>query len=284
MFNRVQGRDHVASVALLEHRATASRIIVANAHIFWNPEYRDVKLVQTALLIEELGKIVDRFGKLSPRLDTPDAPRYNKDNKVPVVLCGDFNSEPSSGVYEFINTGALSPHHEDFMGFKYGSLTTDGLRHGLNLKSSYGEIGELPLTNHTPGFSGVIDYIWYSADSLQVTAVMGEVDKEYMSRTVGFPNAVSALPSFDTIRLKMLFADYFSVALPFRSHLHLGSLQAQADAVGLKHPCVHRVFSSCAVLSLVSSSKGVGSTSTKQVQLAEPSCTTLSLILSLSSS
>lgn len=194
MFNRVQGRDHVAAVALLEHKHTGARVIVANAHIFWNPEFKDVKLVQTALLMSELHHIVDRFGKLPPRFDLPNAPRYSQENRVPVILCGDFNSTPDSGVYQFLDKGYLAPDHVDFNGFKYGNLTTDGLEHSLALKSSYGSVGELPLTNHTPEFSGVIDYIWYSSASLQVTALLGEVDKEYLNRTVGFPNAVSLSP------------------------------------------------------------------------------------------
>jgi CCR4-NOT transcription complex subunit 6 len=45
------------------------------------------------------------------------------------------------------------------------------------------------LTNHTPGFAGAIDYIWFSQANLSVTSLLGEIDKEYISKVVGFPNA-----------------------------------------------------------------------------------------------
>lgn len=190
MFNRVMPRDHVAVVALLEHKHTGARIVVANAHIYWNPEYRDVKLVQAGMLLEEVEKIVDRFGKLPPRLDLPNAPTYSESNKVPVIICGDFNSTPDSGVYEFLSEGNVSPKHEDFGPYVYGDFTDEGIHHSLNLKSTYATIGELPFTNHTPDFSGVLDYIWYNTDALQVTSLLGEVDRQYLKKTVGFPNAV----------------------------------------------------------------------------------------------
>jgi len=35
----------------------------------------------------------------------------------------------------------------------------------------------------------MIDYVWYSAGNLGVNAVLGEVDKGYLEKVVGFPNA-----------------------------------------------------------------------------------------------
>jgi len=62
------------------------------------------------------------------------------------------------------------------------------MAHPFSLKSSYANIGELSFTNYTPGFTGVIDYIWYSTNSLQVTGLLGEVPKEYLQTVPGFPN------------------------------------------------------------------------------------------------
>jgi len=62
------------------------------------------------------------------------------------------------------------------------------MTHPFSLKSSYSNIGELSFTNYTPGFTGVIDYIWYSTNALQVTGLLGEIDKEYLQRVPGFPN------------------------------------------------------------------------------------------------
>ena len=172
-------------------------------------EFRDVKLVQTALLVEEVEKIAQNFAKYPPRLppaqsavssaNTPSAgennsssrppPSYTDGYKIPVIICGDYNSIPQSGVYEFLSSGYIPPDHEDFMSHTYGKYTTEGLRHRLGLKSAYAGLGELPMTNYTPSFKGAIDYIWYSASNLSVNSVLGEVDPGYLDKVVGFPNA-----------------------------------------------------------------------------------------------
>ncbi|CAL1706300.1 unnamed protein product [Somion occarium] len=208
MFNRVLGKDHIAVVCLFENKETGTRLVIVNAHIHWDPQYRDVKLVQVALLIEEVEKIADSFARYPPRLMLPSAastangtsaeeknassrppPTYADGTKIPLIVCGDFNSILDSGVYEFLSTGTVPSNHPDFMSHKYGKYTSDGLRHRLGLKSAYSVAGELPLTNFTPSFQGVIDYIWYSTSNLAVNSVLGEVDKSYLSKVVGFPNA-----------------------------------------------------------------------------------------------
>ncbi|KZT10879.1 uncharacterized protein LAESUDRAFT_734616 [Laetiporus sulphureus 93-53] len=209
MFNRVLGKDHIAVICLLENKATGTRFVIANAHVCWEPQYRDVKLVQVALLVDELQRVADHFAKYPPRLPTPAStggspttpgasehnassrppPVYTDGTKIPLIICGDFNSLPVSGVYEYLSTGSVPRDHEDFMSHLYGRYTSDGLRHRLGLKSAYAAVGELPLTNYTPSFKGAIDYIWYSTANLSVNAVLGEVDRTYLEKVVGFPNA-----------------------------------------------------------------------------------------------
>ncbi|GJN89201.1 hypothetical protein Rhopal_002179-T1 [Rhodotorula paludigena] len=193
MFNRVMTKDNIAVVTLLEHRASGARLIVANAHIHWDPEFRDVKLVQVAMLADELQKIANDFARLPARINLAEgydkAPHYASGAKIPIIICGDFNSVPDSGVYQFLNSGRIEKDHEDFMDHTYGSYTTDGITHRLGLKSAYGSVNELPFTNYTPGFKGTIDYVWYNAQALGVQGLLGEVEPQYLSSTVGFPNA-----------------------------------------------------------------------------------------------
>ncbi|GAA5983210.1 hypothetical protein JCM11641_006851 [Rhodosporidiobolus odoratus] len=196
MFNRVMTKDNIAVVTLLEHRASGARLIVANAHIHWDPEFRDVKLVQVAMLMDELAKIGNDFARLPARMNLAEgydkAPHYANGSKIPTVICGDFNSTPDSGVYEYLNSGSLEPTHADLQGYTYGNYTQDGLSHRLSLKSAYGNFGAggelMPFTNFTPGFKGTIDYIWYTASSVGVQGVLGEVDHTYLQDCVGFPN------------------------------------------------------------------------------------------------
>ncbi|GAA5903690.1 hypothetical protein JCM5296_002120 [Sporobolomyces johnsonii] len=193
MFNRVMTKDQIAVVTLLEHRASGARLIVANTHIHWDPEFRDVKLVQVAMLMDEISKIANDFARLPSRLNLADgydkAPTYANGTKIPTIVCGDFNSVPDSGVYEFLSRGNIDKDHEDFMSHVYGNYTSEGLHHRLSLKSAYSHVNELPFTNYTAGFMGTIDYVWYTTHSMGVTGLLGEVEQTYLDATVGFPNA-----------------------------------------------------------------------------------------------
>ncbi|GAA5981819.1 hypothetical protein JCM10908_004620 [Rhodotorula pacifica] len=192
MFNRVMTKDNIAVVTLLEHRASGARLIVANAHVTWEPQFRDVKLVQVAILMEELNKISNDFARLPARQNLAEgydkAPHYANGSKIPTIICGDFNSEPGSGVYDYLASGHVEKNHGDFMDHVYGDYAVKGASHGFKLKSAYSHVNELPFTNFTPGFTGAIDYIWYTAPSLGVQGLLGDLDPEYLSTTVGFPN------------------------------------------------------------------------------------------------
>jgi len=208
MFNRVLGKDHIGVICLFENKETGTRIIVSNTHLHWDPQFCDVKLVQTALLIEEIEKIANNFAKYPPRLPAPTStngttngtstsdnnassrppPTYSDGTKIPIIFCGDFNSDQKSGVYDFLSSGSIPSDHPDFVSHLYGKYTSEGLRHKLGLKSAYSTVGEIPFTNFTPGFQGVLDYIWFSTGNLAVNAVLGDIEKSYIDKAVGFPN------------------------------------------------------------------------------------------------
>ena len=66
MVNRVMQRDNICIMAMLESAEQIPelnnkkpRLIVTNAHIHWDPEYRDVKVIQSVLLMRELKKFCD---------------------------------------------------------------------------------------------------------------------------------------------------------------------------------------------------------------------------------
>ncbi|KAL9605824.1 MAG: hypothetical protein Q9179_001010 [Wetmoreana sp. 5 TL-2023] len=211
-FNRVMPRDHIAVVTFFENRATGSRLIVVNVHIYWDPAFKDVKLVQVAIMLEQISRLADRWAKHPPctdktafqhaeldaessiaGLEVPSeelAPsqKYSSGTQIPLLICGDFNSTVGTGVYDLITQGSVSGDHADLAKHSYGNFTRDGMSHPFNLKSAYGGTEFLSLTNYTPTYSGVIDYIWYSANALQVRGVLGDVDLDYLSKVPGFPN------------------------------------------------------------------------------------------------
>lgn len=195
MFNRVMSRDNIATIALLEFALTGARLVVANSHIYWDHRYRDVKLVQIGMMMEKLEEIVEGFGHFPakpPVEGEPTPPTYDRREKgrdIPLVLCVDLNSLQKSGVYEYLSEGEIPPNHEDFMTHTYGPYTTKGLKHHLGLRSSCASFGEMKMTNYTPTFDEAIDYVFYTPRSLKVTSVLGDVDRKYLSRVIGFPNA-----------------------------------------------------------------------------------------------
>ncbi|GMG28372.1 unnamed protein product [Ambrosiozyma monospora] len=71
--------------------------------------------------------------------------------------------------------------------------------HPFHLKSACDAVNELPFTNFTPTFTQVIDYIWYSTPTLTVRGLLGEVDKEYAKKVIGFPN-----PDFASDHLSLI--------------------------------------------------------------------------------
>jgi len=61
MLNRVMQRDNICMMALLETvdvvpelNNVNGKLVVTNAHIHWDPEYKDVKVIQSVMLMREL--------------------------------------------------------------------------------------------------------------------------------------------------------------------------------------------------------------------------------------
>ena len=134
-------------------------LFVCTAHIHWDPEYCDVKVVQTLMLLSELKTIMeDAVQKHRAHSNTPiDCA------SVPLVLCGDFNSLPDSGVIELMRNGKISSNHADFKDLRYESflqrisrndtMTTPGddIAHHFKLQSAYETTSSpiMPYTNYT---------------------------------------------------------------------------------------------------------------------------------------
>eukprot|EP00834_Sanchytrium_tribonematis_P003722 NODE_154_length_15322_cov_0.584510.p2 type:complete len:478 gc:universal NODE_154_length_15322_cov_0.584510:12770-14203(+) len=168
LFTRLMQRDNIAVVAQLRHISSKVPVWVVNCHIHWDPNYNDVKVLQTAIMLEEVSKLVGSH---------------------PLVICGDFNSTPESAVIKLMTEKFIPGDHPELLGVDYGSsLRTHGLKNRLQSLSNAYEHHELPFTNYTPGFKGVIDYIFYSDRLLEVTATLGEISQDYYNNYVGFPN------------------------------------------------------------------------------------------------
>ncbi|KAK4100161.1 hypothetical protein N658DRAFT_508103 [Parathielavia hyrcaniae] len=211
IFNRVMPKDNIGIICLFESRQTGARMIVANTHLAWEPTLADVKLVQTAIMMENITRLAEKYARWPPlkdkkmiqlpleegeqRVELPEpAPsqEYRNNTDIPLLVCGDYNSTYDSSVYELLSMGRVAPNHNDFGDHQYGSFTRDGVEHPFSMRSAYvhlnGTPDELTFTNYVPGFAEVIDYIWYSTNTLEVVSLLGPPDRDHLKRVPGFPN------------------------------------------------------------------------------------------------
>ncbi|CAI9744046.1 Hypothetical predicted protein [Octopus vulgaris] len=206
MLNRVMTKDNIGLAALLEvkephyetgmpaDRLRGQPLLVATAHIHWDPEYSDVKLIQTMMLMWELKQIIEDtcrgYGLTAPTIDC---------NAIPLLLCGDLNSLPNSGVVEYLSTGKVAADHLDFKEYAYRSslrkISTaegkDALSHSFRLCRAY-QGDTMPFTNYTYEFKGVIDYIFYSREHMNLLGLLGPLDGEWSSRCDNKKNGMVA--------------------------------------------------------------------------------------------
>lgn len=185
ILNRVMPKDNIAVGVVLEMLPDRQQVFVTNAHLTWDPIFKDVKVIQSIMLLHEVQKKIDEFKK-------PTGPPPT------IIIGGDFNSTPDSGVYEFMERGRIPESHPDLAGRDYKKFAEHvGLKHSMNLRSCYSR--EMPYTNYTHDFTGTIDYVFYSQDTVTPTTVLGPANPETMATFDGCPN-----PHFAS--------DHFSIA------------------------------------------------------------------------
>ncbi|XP_077234794.1 DNAse I-like superfamily protein [Tasmannia lanceolata] len=135
-------RDCVGIMAAFKLKDPSDHLVImVNTHIYWDPEWADVKLAQVKYLLMRLAQFK---GIVSEKFScTPS-----------VIVAGDFNSTPGDKVYEYLVSAnsSITPPAE----------CSEELR--VPLSSLYAIIGGEPqFTNCTPGFTGTLDYIFFSA-------------------------------------------------------------------------------------------------------------------------
>lgn len=204
MLNRVMPKDNIGLAALLQTTDGAwdntppdapflsQPILVCTAHIHWDPEFCDVKLVQTMMLCNELKSILEESVQTLKGRDMHIDPSV-----IQLVLCGDFNSLPDSGVIEFLSTGRVSQDHKDFKTFSYKTylekiFTCDKpneFTHSFKLASAYND-EIMPYTNYTFDFKGIIDYIFYAKQTMTPLGLLGPLSQDWFkeSKVIGCPH------------------------------------------------------------------------------------------------
>lgn len=137
----------------------AQPLLVTTAHMHWDPEYSDVKLIQTMMLIHELRRIAQQVSQNKNYRDICQIPDGSTDpaTAIPLVFCADLNSLPTSAVVEFLSSGTIAADHIDFKEIPYkDSLrklsttpeSTTHYNHPFEISKAYPD-DLMPYTNYT---------------------------------------------------------------------------------------------------------------------------------------
>ncbi|CAL8322267.1 unnamed protein product [Lota lota] len=256
MLNRVMTKDNVGVAVLLEVNkemftgglkpvVDRQLILVANTHLHWDPEYSDVKLIQTMMFLSELKTIAERAsGVCWPPTNSPP---------IPIVLCADLNSLPDSGVVEYLSSGAVSEIHTDLKQLTYSKCLSNfscsgkngkpngNITHNFHLKSAY-ESSLMPYTNYTYFFKGMIDYIFFSQSHLSVLGLLGAPEGLWLSQNiVGCPHPLVPSDHFSLLVQLELHPPPAPAARPIRRHgglqfLRKGRSLSLQEGQGLENP------------------------------------------------
>lgn len=134
------------------------KVIVACAHLYFNPVHPEVKLLQAWLLSARLAALRSLHGGAA----------------TPVVLCGDLNSLPQSAGMALLTGGAVPLGHPEVVAARLTPAEVAILEAAplMRFESAYpmgsgvpgGQGGSPPLTTLTDHFSGMLDYILTSVD------------------------------------------------------------------------------------------------------------------------
>ncbi|KAF5725786.1 carbon catabolite repressor protein 4 4 isoform X2 [Tripterygium wilfordii] len=142
-------------------------VVVANTHLYWDPELADVKLAQAKYLLSRLSQF-----------KTTISDRY--ECMPSVIVAGDFNSVPRDKVYQYLTSGGnpSAPPVECL-----GEVP-------IPLCSVYAHTrGEPAFTNCTPDFTDTLDYIFFSpSDNIKPVGILELPDSESPGIVGGLPN------------------------------------------------------------------------------------------------
>ncbi|XP_035486039.2 2',5'-phosphodiesterase 12 [Scophthalmus maximus] len=148
--DKILHRSTALQVSFLEDlKEPGRKVCVANTHLYWHPKGGNVRLVQMGVALKHLSHVI---GEVAPG--------------APLLFCGDFNSTPSSGVFQLVTETAVPQQHADWSSSGPEESCSMELLSGFPpLRSA---CNEPAYTNYVGGFHGCLDYIFVQPDSMQV--------------------------------------------------------------------------------------------------------------------
>lgn len=142
--------NQVAVVQTLRCRGTGRRLCVAVTHLKARSGWERLRSAQGADLLRSLRSITSQSAG-------GESKAAGGGGTVPLVVCGDFNAEPSEEVYRRFSSSALG------LNSAYKLLSADGQTEPAYTTWTIRPSGESCST---------LDYIWYSRDALSVQRLL----------------------------------------------------------------------------------------------------------------
>jgi len=90
----------IFQIALIKHTETGDLLVVANTHLFWHPMARHIRLLQAITMLHEVQELRKKHASAQ------GLPR--------VILCGDLNCMPETGVRQLLTVGEIPSTHPDW--------------------------------------------------------------------------------------------------------------------------------------------------------------------------
>ena len=155
--------DNTACVVTLRHRARDGfRLVVANAHLLFNPKRGDAKVGQVRVLLATVARI---------RQDIVD-----RGLMAHCVICGDFNFSPNSPLYNFFSSGRLDLCEVNRR--ELSGTLLDGI-----LDNSNGDDDEITRLGRSDTEDMAIRALNQGWDASQLALALGDRSTPFPSRT-----------------------------------------------------------------------------------------------------
>ncbi|CAH0603216.1 unnamed protein product [Chrysodeixis includens] len=173
---RLLDRSTVASATCLESIDHPDEVlIVGNTHLYFHPDADHIRLIQGGIVIYWLMDVKEKV-----------AAKYPK-KKISIILCGDFNSVPSCGIYQLYTTGRAPSDLPDWKSNINEAVFDLSLQQNISLGSA---CGTPPYTNFTAEFADCLDYIYYDKSNLEVEQVVPLPSVEELKLHTALPSVV----------------------------------------------------------------------------------------------
>ncbi|KAJ8258374.1 hypothetical protein COCON_G00173860 [Conger conger] len=150
---KVMQRSTGLQVSVLQSvKDPSKKLCVANTHLYWHPKGGHIRLLQAAVALRHLRRVTSE--------EHPG---------VPLLLSGDLNSTPSSGVFQLLSRGSVAEDQADWASSGPEELCPLQLHCPFQLSSA---CREPAYTNYVGGFHGCLDYVLLEPRALRVEQVI----------------------------------------------------------------------------------------------------------------